>query len=64
MNLATTPIMENETPPPPPSRADLLASVLRKFHAKAARIKQDTAELEQGLASLLAAAEKGAKPNE
>jgi hypothetical protein len=54
--------MENETPPP--SRADILASVLRKFHAKAARIKQDTAELEQGLASLLAAAEKGAKPNE
>jgi hypothetical protein len=55
--------MSTETPAPP-SRADLLASVLRKFHAKAARLKQDAAELEQGLASLLAAAEKGAKPNE
>jgi hypothetical protein len=54
---------ETETPAPP-NRAELLASVLRKFHAKAARLKQDAAELEQGLASLLAAAEKGAKPNE
>jgi hypothetical protein len=63
MNLATTPTMENETPPPP-SRADILASVLRKFHAKAARIKQDAEQLEHGLAGLLAAAEKGAKPNE
>jgi hypothetical protein len=59
MNLATTPTMENETPPPP-SRAELLASVLRKFHAKATRLKQDAEDLERGLAGLLAAADKGA----
>jgi hypothetical protein len=58
MNLATTPTMETETP----SRADLLASVLRKFHAKAERLKQDATDLERGLAGLLAAADKGAKP--
>jgi hypothetical protein len=51
--------MENETPPPS-SRAELLASVLRKFHAKAARLKQDAEDLERGLAGLLAAADKGA----
>jgi hypothetical protein len=52
------------TETPPPSRAELFASVLRKFHAKAARIKQDAEQLEHGLASLLAAAEKGAKAND
>jgi hypothetical protein len=52
--------METETP----SRADLLASVLRKFHAKAERLKQDATDLERGLAGLLAAANKGANPNE
>lgn len=48
----------------PPSRAELLASVLRKFHAKAERLKQDATDLERGLAGLLAAADKGAKAND
>jgi hypothetical protein len=54
--------MTNTETPAPPSRAALLASVLRKFHAKAARLKQDAAELEHGLSRLLAAADKGGKP--
>lgn len=54
--------MTNTETPAPPSRAALLASVLRKFHAKAERLKQDATDLERGLAGLLAAADKGGKP--